>query len=500
MDNILLTSKSKSLVALHGCILVYGHFSTIHPGHIRYLKHAKQISIPLVVALAGDGKPGDEQRYPFTQAERAESLKLLGIADGIFLLDKENLEEAILSLRPRELILGTEFQKASWLKNPLRTLQKQGGKVQFHAGEVSYATVELLDSSESDLKSKRKAEFIATCKRQNLSKKDIINSIDSWKNTRLVVLGDTVVDQYAACEALGMSAEAPVIVVKELAQKTFIGAAAIVAAHVRALGAQCHLVSVLGQDDEANLVSNQLQKQDIQSSLIIDPDRPTTFKKRYMVENQKLFRVSRLEDHALSLEMENIVIDKLTRLAPNTDGIIISDFVYGVITPKILRAVTKLSEAYNIPLFGDVQCSSQVGSIRRFKDFALLSPNERELRLSYQDKESGIEVLSQRLIKESMCHYLLVKMSSSGFIAYERKQDGSVYSQPFPALSVNPLDVTGAGDSVLSCMSIGLSSGQGLMATAALSSCIAAIAVESVGNTAIDARQLIQKFDEYFDW
>ena len=63
---------------------------------------------------------------------------------------------------------------------------------------------------------------------------DLVKGIDAWKRSRLIVLGDTIVDQYAACEALGMSAEAPVVVVRELEKKNFLGGAAIVAGHIRA--------------------------------------------------------------------------------------------------------------------------------------------------------------------------------------------------------------------------------------------------------------------------
>ena len=74
----------------------------------------------------------------------------------------------------------------------------------------------------------------------------------------MIVLGDTIVDQYAACEAIGMSAEAPVVVVRELEHKNFIGGAAVVAAHISALGAQCDFISVVGADSTAELVHQEL--------------------------------------------------------------------------------------------------------------------------------------------------------------------------------------------------------------------------------------------------
>ena len=151
------------------------------------------------------------------------------------------------------------------------------------------------------------------------------------------MLGDTIVDQYAACEAIGMSAEAPVVVVRELEHKNFIGGAAVVAAHISALGAQCDFISVVGADSTAELVRQELAVQGIGDGLSTDPSRPTTFKKRYVVENQKLFRVSRLEEHNLDAEVEDQVIAQLQKLAPLAQGIVVSDFVYGVVTPRILE-------------------------------------------------------------------------------------------------------------------------------------------------------------------
>ena len=95
----------------------------------------------------------------------------------------------------------------------------------------------------------------------------------------MIVLGDTIVDQYAACEAIGMSAEAPVVVVRELEHKNFIGGAAVVAAHISALGAKCDFVSVVGADDTAEIVRKELAIQGIGDGLSIDKSRPTTIQK-----------------------------------------------------------------------------------------------------------------------------------------------------------------------------------------------------------------------------
>ena len=215
-----------------------------------------------------------------------------------------------------------------------------------------------------------------------------------------------------------------------------------------------------------------------------------------MVENQKLFRVSRLEEHNLDAAVEDQVIAQLERLAPGANGIVVSDFVYGVVTPRILEVVQHLAQQHNLLLFGDLQCSSQVGSITRFEGFSLLCPNEREARLALQDKDSGLEQLSQRLLQITRSERLVMKLGPEGFIAYDRASNGQLSSQAFPALSVNPLDVAGAGDSLLALFATGLASGQAMMPTAALACCMAALAVETMGNTPISAAALRSSLQE----
>lgn len=485
---------------LKNCVLGYGHFNTIHPGHIRYLKHAKSLNNKLVIALIGDSKITKKNNFRFKQSERAESLELLKITDYIVCLEENELDKLIEELEPSVLVLGKEFE-TSKDENILKAMNfqiKSKKTILFHAGEVNYASTELLLGSENELLKRRKDKFISALNRQNISKEKLLKSIDTWGTSNLIVLGDTIIDQYAACEAIGLSAEAPVLVVKELAKKDFIGGAAIVASHINALGANCDLISVVGKDETSKIAKTLCQKLHIKSHFITDSSRPTTFKKRYVVENQKLFRVSRLEDHSLGKNIEDQLLKKLEEIAKKADGIIISDFVYGVITSRVLKKVYSIAKKYNLKLFGDLQCSSQLGSITKFKNFSLLCPNEREARISLQDKESGLELLSNNLVTKTKAERLVMKLGAEGFIAYDRNENGQLISQSFPALSVNPVDVAGAGDSLLSVMATGITSGQSMMTTAAISCFITSLAVETMGNVPIKKEDLLEAIEYFF--
>ena len=476
-------------------VLCYGHFNIIHPGHIRYLEHAKSLGQQLIVAVQGDQMlTHSGNSHLFSAQERALGLAWLQIVDGVLILDRGDLAEVVQVLRPNLLVLGKEFEKErqGQLRESLKALQEVSGKVVYHAGETQYATTDLLREEPRDLQRECWEQFQQACQRQQLDLSKLQQALNRFQQSRLLVLGDTIVDQYIACDALGMSAEAPVLVVRELKAREYLGGAAIVAAHAQALGAQCSYLSVVGQDPNAQLVRQQLERYGVSNNLIPDPSRPTTFKIRYMVENQKLFRVSRLQEQSLSAEIETQLISRLRELAPKLDGILVSDFVYGVITENILNELQSLKHQYGLQLFGDLQCSSQVGNVGKFQNFDLLTPTEKEARIALSNRDDGVERVANQLMQRSGTKHLLIKLGAEGFIAYATEEDGFINRQHFPALCPNPVDVAGAGDSLLACMAVSLCAGNSLMESAALGACMASLAVQTVGNLPVRQERIQQ--------
>ena len=458
-NNKIFSLDSKGLETLSNdkddIALCYGHFNLIHPGHLRYLRHAKTLANKLIVAIVSDKDLSkNTKEHYFHEKERAESVANIQCVDNVVILNNLSLARLVELLMPKVLVLGREFED----KQPKQIssaidLMKSGGEVVFYAGETHYATSDLLHDNVFDIEKNNRNKFNKVCQKYDITLKKLQNRLDNFSNTKLLVIGDTIVDHYVACDAIGMSAEAPVLVVKELENREFIGGAAIVASHVRSLGSNCHYISVVGEDSQASLVSETLNNQGIKTDLFSDSSRPTTYKTRYIVENQKLFRVSRIKDHKISKEIEDKIIKKITLLAPKLDGIMISDFVYGVITNKILESITKLSEQFGIKLYGDLQCSSQVGKVSKFSGFDLITPTEKESRIALEDNESGIEWIANTLMNNTNSKNMLIKLGSDGFIAYGNTKS-SIERQNFPALVVNPVDVTGAGDSLFAAMSV----------------------------------------------
>ena len=491
-------SEVDDFETMSGAVLCFGHFNTIHPGHIRYFLTAGQYGASVVVALEGDAQlPVAERDRFFGEEERAQSVAALNMVDHVVILDNASLEHLVRHLKPVALILGKEFEHldASRVSLAVDELRAQGGDVVYDAGEPHYASAELFHYSLGDLEKERLRMFQSAQEAQGVKLSEVFDVFSRGRQPRLLVVGDTIVDHFVACDPLGMSNEAPVVVVKELETQNYVGGAGIVAAHVAALGARCTFLSVTGADEPAKFVASKLTDFGVDTQLLEDSSRPTTFKIRYLVDNQKLFRVSRLKEHKIAGQIEDRLIATIVDMAPDTDGILVSDFVYGVITPRVLETLRSVSLQHNLPLFGDLQCSSQVGNISKFQHFHLITPTEREARVALSNHDDGIEYVANLLIGKTHASNLILKLGAAGFIAYVNDdRNDFLMRQHFPALTVNPVDVTGAGDALLASMSVGLARGLSLMQASALACCVSAIAVQTIGNIPVRLEQAKKLF------
>ena len=492
--------SESSVPELEGVSLCYGLFNVIHPGHLRYFQTARQHGDCLVVAVEGaNALYGLERTESFSEVDRARAVAALEIVDRVVILDAGRLEDLVSLIKPRSMVLGREFEseRLAEVEQAVARVRKFGGQVFYAAGETHYATSDLFSGSQYELERDRWWSFRSALSSRHIDLNEALARISESPEQRILVLGDTIVDRYVACDPVGMSSEAPVVVVKELEDKEFVGGAAIVAGHVAALGAESVYLSVIGKDTQAKFIENKLAEFGVTSYLFEDPSRPTTNKIRYMVEGQKLFRVSRLKEHSLQGDLEELVLQKLVELAPSLQGILVCDFVYGVITPRILEVLETISRKYKIPLFGDLQCSSQIGDISKFQNFQLLCPTEREARIALNNQDDSVETVANMLMDETRSSKLLVKLGADGFIAYDRDAEtGFMHRQHFPALIANPMDVAGAGDALLAAVSVGLTHGLTLMEASALGCCVAGLAVQTVGNIPVRQEEVKRFVDQ----
>ena len=312
------------------------------------------------------------------------------------------------------------------------------------------------------------------------------------KKLRICVIGDTIVDEYISCDALGMSQEDPTIVVTPVMQERFVGGAGIVAAHARSLGSEVHFFSVAGKDDTSNFVNESLLNYQINYHSYEDDSRPTTLKQRFRVGQKTLLRVSHLRQHDVSAEIRKRMLADVLSVLDQTDMLLFADFNYGCLPDLLVNDIITECKARGIKMAADSQSSSQIGDVSRFQNMLLVTPTEREARLALQDFDSGLVVLAYKLQEKAHAKNVVITLGAEGMLVQAGRSE--MHSWPtdrLSALNLAPKDVAGAGDSFLTCASMALAAGADIWEASYLGALAAACQVGRVGNIPLTHEELV---------
>jgi rfaE bifunctional protein kinase chain/domain len=309
------------------------------------------------------------------------------------------------------------------------------------------------------------------------------------------VVGDLIIDEYITCQPLGMSQEDPTIVVTPVDATRFVGGAGIVAAHAAGLGAQVNFVSVIGADPIQGFAQQGLETYRVKAHLITDDSRPTTLKQRFRSKGKTLLRVSHLHQGSISTQLQAQVLDQVAAALAGADLLVFSDFNYGCLPQPLVDQILALAQAQGVMVAADSQSSSQVGDISRFQGTDLITPTEREARLSTRNAEDGLVILAEQLRQQARAYNILLKLGEEGLLIHAGNghRDPSVdwLTDRVPALNRAAKDVAGAGDSLLIASALTLASGGTIWEAACLGSLAAAIQVGRVGNTPVQRQELL---------
>jgi rfaE bifunctional protein kinase chain/domain len=473
-------------------VLVSGNFNVLHPGHLRLLRFAKESGDYLIVAVESDNIAGSAAHVP--EDLRVEGIKSNSWVNETILLE-EPLGDLIKRLQPDIVIKGKEHQDKFNLEQA--ALDSYGGKLKFSSGEIKFSSLDLL-----------RKEFDQTIvddiilpnkfmKRHDITSKRIKSIVNDFSSLRVCVVGDLIIDEYITCEPLGMSQEDPTIVVTPIDTKRFIGGAGIVAAHASGLGAEVNFISVVGNDSSHIVAENKLSEFGVSASLIVDDGRPTTVKQRFRSKGKTLLRVSHLHQSTISPSLQSIFLRHLISIIEKVDLLVFSDFNYGCLPQSLVDQILTLAKENNVMLAADSQSSSQIGDISRFNNMNLITPTEREARVSTRNNEDGLVVLAEQLRRQSFAENILLKIGEDGVLIHANNINGDDpwLTDRIGALNSNPRDVAGAGDSMLISCALTMAKGGTIWEAALIGSLTAAIQVGRVGNTPIQNKELLKELN-----
>ncbi|MFC1532311.1 PfkB family carbohydrate kinase [Thermodesulfobacteriota bacterium] len=457
-------------------IFVSGNFNIVHPGHLRLLRFASECGDFLIVGVFDDKHKG----VLLPADLRLESVKSISWVNHAFVL-RDPVKTFIKHLQPDIVAKGKEHEA---MFNPEKEIvELYGGKLLFSSGDVTFSSVDLLRQEFTQFDSRSIVQTKEFLKRHEFSLQELSVSFEKIKQLKVLVIGDTVADEYITCDPLGMSQEDPTIVVTPIHKELFIGGAGIVAAHARGLGANVTFFSVVGKDHTAEFIEKRISKYNVKHFLYSDESRPTTLKQRFRADGKTLLRVNHLRQHWINRELQKKILDDVSPEIYGADLIIFSDFNYGCLPQLLVDEITSICKRDNIMMVADSQSSSQIGDVSRFKEMTLLSPTEREARLAVHDFNVGLVVLAENLKKKSLAKNIILTLGKEGMLIHaEISESNRWLTDRLPAMNMAPRDVAGAGDVLFTSASLMMAAGCNIWQSSYLASLAAACQVSRLGN------------------
>lgn len=309
---------------------------------------------------------------------------------------------------------------------------------------------------------------------------------DKFADVRVLIVGDVMLDQYWWGSVERISPEAPVPVVN-LKRKTLVpGGAANVAANVAGLGAEAYLVGITGTDQEGENLPKILAEMNISGEFLIkNTDRTTTVKTRIIAQNQQIARIDQEEICSLSIDTEEIIMEKIASLMDKTDAVIISDYAKGMISENIaMRLITIAKSADKI-----VIVDPKGENYKKYENATILTPNKKEIyEATGLDTESSesLEEAGSFLLESLKLEGLLITRGEKGMTLFQKGRK----SRNLHASARKVYDVTGAGDTVIATLAVAVAAGENFYEAAHLANTAAGLVVERVGTTAINIGDL----------
>lgn len=320
----------------------------------------------------------------------------------------------------------------------------------------------------------------------------LIEKIAQFREKRVLVIGDVGVDEYIFGSVRRISPEAPVPVLEVESEDKCLGLAANVAQNVVSLGGKVHLVSVVGTDSGAQVLESLLNKSRVESSaLVYDATRPTTRKTRIMSGQHHLVRIDNEIKKSLSVETENKLINKIESLILTSDVVVLEDYAKGILSQGLVEKIVLLCKTNNKFLMVDPH---QTKFAAFYKGVDLIKPNYNEALALTQMQEEQIEDVHERLMTVGKN---LQKITGAAQVVLTQGQQGmTIFSQDkvtrVPTFARKVFDVTGAGDSVIAALALGVASGLDLSEACMIANFAAGVVVGKVGCVPCEIPELIE--------
>jgi rfaE bifunctional protein kinase chain/domain len=303
------------------------------------------------------------------------------------------------------------------------------------------------------------------------------------------VLGDVGVDRYTIGTVERISPEAPVPIVLVTSEQLKLGLAANVADNVQALGGVPLLVGVVGQDAVAADFRKLLRAVKVPSRhLIVDKTRRTVLKDRVVSDRQQLLRIDFESLHPIAKEIEAQVLKRVEELLPQVDALIIEDYAKGLLSEKLLKQIFRKARAAR--KFTAVDPNARTPAYY-YRGATVLTPNTKEAEalsgLKIRDEEALL-VAGRKILEETRAKHVVITRGKDGMAIFSA---GKSTVRLIPTYAREVYDVSGAGDTVISVLTLALASGANIEEASVLGNLAAGVEVAKRGTATVSPDEIL---------
>ena len=308
--------------------------------------------------------------------------------------------------------------------------------------------------------------------------------LEAMAGKRVLVLGDVILDRYELGEVVKLSREAPVPVLRRIAQKHVPGGAANVAMNVRSLGGDARLVSAVGEDEEAAELRRLLDDGRVRHELFGEPGRSTTFKTRFVEKTQQLLRLDREIERPLAPGTHRAVLELFERLVPAVDCVVFSDYAKGFFSSELASGLSAAAARYGVPVVVDPKPPNHY----LCENCHLFMPNRIEgaliAGLATAEVAGGLEIAGA-LLEKYGTNVLLTDGKNGMFVARPGQEVVHMESR-----AMEVFDVSGAGDTVAAAVALAVGAGLDLLQAAAVANEAAGVVVSKLGTATVSPEEV----------
>lgn len=318
------------------------------------------------------------------------------------------------------------------------------------------------------------------------------NLVNKFAGKKVLVLGDVMLDEYIWGKVSRVSPEAPIPVVHVNRENALPGGAANVANNICALGGKVILAGVIGQDAQGGRMLSLLKKEGVNTELILrDRTRPTITKTRVIAHSQQVVRIDREVPAQVRGGVIAELASRLSRWMRRVDAVILSDYNKGLLTESLLQEVISLARQNGRIITGDPKPEN----IHKFHGVSLISPNQAEAslaaRLAITNRPSLMKA-GKTILRDLACEAVLITRGEEGMSLFEKNGDIS----HIHTLAREVYDVSGAGDTVISTLTLVLAASGGFKEAAVAANCAAGITVGEIGVATTTPAELKRRIGE----